>query len=95
MKKTKSETNKKLKERYESKYQKCTIKSIKALCELSEKVIKLFKDYCEIVFKAKYKSHYGEGSPLDLATRLKIEAPKQMLQWLLIALAQVKAANTS
>ena len=72
VKKIKSEINKKLKGRYESKDQKYAIKSIKTLCELSEKVIKLFKDYCEIVFQAKYKSLDGEGSPLDLATRLKI-----------------------
>ena len=33
--------------------------------------------------------------PLDLAKRLKILTPKQMLQRLPIALTQVKAGNTS
>ena len=33
--------------------------------------------------------------PLDLAKRLKILTPKQMLQKLPIALTQVKAGNTS
>ena len=37
--------------------------------------------------KAKYKAKHGKG--------LKILTPKQMLQRLLIALAQVKADNTS
>ena len=37
----------------------------------------------------------GKGRPLDLATCLKILSPKQMLQRLPIALAQVKAGNMS
>ena len=48
------------------------------------------------------KTTKGEGCPgilasrpPDLATRLKILSTKQMLQRLSIALAQVKAANTS
>ena len=40
-----------------------------------------------MVSEAKYKSIHGEG--------LKILTPKQMLQRLPIALAQVKAGNTS
>ena len=51
------------------------------------KVIKLFDDYSIIVSEAKHKSKNGEG--------LKILTPKQMLQRLTIALAQVKAGNTS
>ena len=47
----------------------------------------LFDDYSRIVSEAKYKSKYGEG--------LKILTPKQMLQRLPIALAQVRAGNTS
>ena len=47
----------------------------------------MFNDYCRIVHEAKYKTIYGEG--------LKILTPKQMLQRSLIALAQVKAGNTS
>ena len=53
----------------------------------TRKVIKLFDDYSRIVSEAKYKTKYGEG--------LKILTPKQMLQRLLIALAQVKAGNIS
>ena len=40
-----------------------------------------------MIFEAKYKSIHGE--------RLQILTPKQMLQRLPIALAQVKAGNTS
>ena len=43
--------------------------------------------YSTIVFKAKYKRTYGEG--------LKILTPKQKLQRLPIALAQIKAVNAS
>ena len=57
------------------------------LYESREKVIKLFNEYSKIAFKAKYKSIYGEG--------LKILTPKQIIQRLSIALAQVKAGNTS
>ena len=52
-----------------------------------EKVIKLFDDYTTTVSKAKYETKHGKG--------LKILTPKQMLQKLQIALAQVKATNTS
>ena len=47
----------------------------------------MFDDYSRITSEAKYKTKYGEG--------LKILTPKQMLQRLPIALAQVKAGNTS
>ena len=47
----------------------------------------LFDDYSRILSEVKYKSKYGEG--------LKILTPKQMLQRLPIALAQVRAGNTS
>ena len=47
----------------------------------------MFDDYSRIVSEAKYKAKYGEG--------LKILTPKQMLQRLPIALAQVKARNIS
>ena len=49
--------------------------------------MKLFNDYSKIVSEAKQKRKYREG--------LKILTPKQMLQILPIALAQVKAGNTS
>ena len=41
------------------------------------------------------KATKGEERPLDLATRLKILIPKQMLQRLPIVFAQLKAGNTS
>ena len=41
----------------------------------------------ELNIEAKYKAKHGEG--------LKILSPKQMLQRLPIALAQIKACNTS
>ena len=50
-------------------------------------VIKLFNDYSKIESMAKCRSIYEEG--------LKILNPKQMLRRLPIALAQLKADNTS
>ena len=52
-----------------------------------EAVVKSFDDYSSIVYEAKQKVKYWGG--------LKILTPKQMLQRLSIALAQVKAGNTS
>ena len=54
---------------------------------MRQKVIKLFDHYSRIVSEAKDERKYGES--------LKILTPKQMLQRLSIALAQVKAGNTS
>ena len=49
--------------------------------------------------KTKKSSRYcwkkGKECPSDLARRIKILTPKQILQRLPIALAQVKAGNTS
>ena len=61
--------------------------NIKTLYQSQKKVIKLFDDYSLIISKVKYKIKQGEG--------LKILTPKQTLQRLPIALAQVKAGNTS
>ena len=47
----------------------------------------MFDDYSTIVSEAKYKTKYGKG--------LNILTPKQMLQRLPRALAQVKAGYTS
>ena len=57
------------------------------LYESQQAVIKLFNDYSSIASEAKCKSKYGSG--------LQILTPKQMLQRLPIALAQVKTGNTS
>ena len=46
-----------------------------------------FNDYSSIISEAKDRTKHGEG--------LKILTPKQMLQRLPIALAQVKSGNTS
>ena len=47
----------------------------------------MFNDYSLIALETKHKVKYGKG--------LKILTPKQVLQRLLISLAQLKAANTS
>ena len=51
------------------------------------KAIKFFDDYSSMMSEAKSKATKGTG--------LKILTPKQMLQRLPIALAQVKAGNNS
>ena len=63
------------------------MENIKFLHESRENVIKLFDDYSSIVSEAKYILIHGEG--------LKILTRKHMLQRLPIALAQVKASDTS
>ena len=50
-------------------------------------IIKFFDDYSTIVSQGRYKATHGEG--------LKILTSKKMLQRSPIALAQVKAGNTS
>ena len=72
---------------YKSEDQKRATKNIKTLYKSQEKVITLFNDYSKIASKVKYRSIYGKG--------LRILTPKQMLQILSIALAQVKVGNTS
>ena len=49
----------------------------------------------KVKIKNQTKSTHGKGLPLDIAMEIKILTPKQMLQRLPIALAQVKAKNTS
>ena len=70
-----------------SENQKSAVNNVKALYESREKAIKLFDDYPRTVSETKHKTKYGEG--------LKVLTPEQMLQRLSIALAQVKAGNTS
>ena len=72
--------------KFKSEEEKITLKNIKLLYE-SQVFIKLLNDYSSIVSEAKHKAKYGKG--------LKILTPQQMLQTLPIALAQVKAGNTS
>ena len=54
---------------------------------MREEVTKLFNDYFKIIHKASYGAKHEKG--------LKILSAEQILQRLPIALAQVKAANTS
>ena len=83
----KSNLNEISRENNKSEEQKSALENIKLLYKSREAVMKLFVDYSSIVSEAKYKSINGGG--------LKILTPKQMLQKLPIALAQVKAGNTS
>ena len=54
-----------------------------------EEVMNFFRDYIEILSGANYDSKQNETK----GTELKILTPKQMLQRLPIALAQLKAGN--
>ena len=54
---------------------------------LREKITDSFRDCSFLLSEVTYKAKYGK--------RLKTSTPKQMLQRLPIALAQVKAGNTS
>ena len=83
----KSNLNQISRARFKSKERNSALENIKLLYESRQAVIKLFNDCSSIVSKAKHKVKYGEG--------LKILYPKQMLQGLPIALAQVNAGNTS
>ena len=70
------------------------------LYESQEAVIKLFNGYFSIASEVKYKIIHGKGIPsmsasVTCVTNLKKLSPKQMFQILPIALAQVKAGNTS
>ena len=56
-----------------------------------EEIINFFRDYIEMLSDASYDAKQNETK----GTGLKILTPKQMLQRLPIALAQVKAGNNS
>ena len=66
------------------------MKNAKNLYNSRQKVINLFNDSAKIRSEAIYKSQQNETG-----TGFKILTPKQMLQRLPIALAQVKAGNNS
>ena len=57
------------------------------LYKARNEAIKFYDDYSSMMFEAKYRATKGK--------RLKILTPKQVLQKLPIALAQVKAGNDS
>ena len=73
--------------KYRSKEQKNALYNIEMLYTARNSVIELFDDYTSMISEAKLKATKGTG--------LKILTPKQMLQRLPIALAQVKAGNNS
>ena len=61
------------------------------LYEARNKAVKFYDDYSSIMSEAKYKAKKDDTK----GKGLKILTPKQMLQQLPIALAQVKAGNNS
>ena len=67
------------------------MKNIKNLYDLRQKIINLLNDNAKVRSEAIYKSKQNETK----VTGLKMLTPKQMLQRLPIALAQVKAGNNS
>ena len=94
--------------RYKLKEQNSTLENVKLSFKPREAIIKLFSDYSLILSEAKYKALHGKGIPSMSArvargrvakvsdhSNLKMWNPKQMLQRLPIAFAQVKAGNTS
>ena len=76
---------------HKSDIQLYTIESVKNLYDLRQKIIDLLNNYSKIRSKAIYKSKQNKTN----GKGLKILTLKQMLQRLLIALAQVKAGNNS
>ena len=67
--------------------QKSTLYNIETLYKARNEAIKFYDDYSLMMSEANYRATKGTG--------LKILTPKQMLQKLPIALAQVKAGNNS
>ena len=68
-----------------------TIRNVKNFYDSRQKIIDLFNNYSKIKFESIYRSKHDETK----GRGLKILTPKQMLQRLPIALAQVKAGNNS
>ena len=71
--------------------QKEAIKNLENFYNSREEVINSFRDYIEILSNANYNAKQNETK----GTGLKILTPKQTLQRLPIALAQVKSANNA
>ena len=74
-----------------SKEQKNTIYNIETLYKARNEAIKFYYDYSLVMSEAMIKAKENETK----GTGLKILTPKQMLQRLPIALAQVKTGNNS
>ena len=77
--------------KHKNESQLYTIKNAKNLYDSRQKIIDLFNSYSKIRSEALYKSKQNKTE----GKGLKILTPKQMLQRLPIALAQVKAGNNS
>ena len=75
-----------------SKEQKNSLYNIEMLYKARNEAIKFYEDYSLIMSEAKTKSKQNNTTN---GTGLKIFTPKQMLQRLQIAFAQVKAGNNS
>ena len=73
------------------KSEKQSIKNVRNLYYLRQKIINLLNDNAKTRSEAIFKSKQNETK----RTGLKVLTPKQMLQRLPIALAQVKAGNNS
>ena len=71
--------------------QKEVINNLEKFYNSREEVINFFRDYIEMLSDANYNAKQNETK----GTGLKVLTPKQMLQRLPIALAQVKAGNNS
>ena len=71
--------------------QKEVINNLEKFYNSREEVINFFRDYIEMLSDANYDAKQNETK----GKGLKILTPKQMLQRLPIALAQVKAGNNS
>ena len=71
--------------------QKEVINNLEIFYKSKEEVINFFRDYVEILSNANFGARKNETE----GKGLKILTPKQMLQRLPIALAQVKAGNNS
>ena len=71
--------------------QKEVINNLEKFYNSREEVINFFRDYIEMLSDANYDSKQNETK----GKGLKILTPKQMIQRLPIALAQVKAGNNS
>ena len=76
---------------HKSDKQLYTTKNVKNLYDSRQKIIDLFNSYSKIRSEALYESKQNETE----GKGLKVLTPKQMIQRLPIALAQVKAGNNS
>ena len=76
---------------HKSNTQLYTIESVKNLYDSWQKIIDLFNNYSKIRSESIYRSKKNETK----GKGLKVLTPKQMIQRLSIALAQVKAGNNS